>query len=133
MALPQYPLFTGADISGALHRPVSDDDVAAAEKIVWGRVKALLNLTERPAELDDTLAGLVLELGIIAYTNPEALAQYILEAEQSTYETGRWDEILEAIANGGTVAPGSALRPVGSFPPPRRYPDPAEWPRRRCW
>lgn len=133
MPLPENPLFTGADLTSALHRPIADDDVVTAEKIIWGRVKDLLKLDTRPAQLDDGLAGLVLEAGIIAFTNPEALTRYILEGEESIYDNGRWNEILEAIENGGRIAPGSPASPRGNFPRPDRYPDPAYGFRRRCW
>jgi hypothetical protein len=131
MPLPENALFTGADLTGVFHRPIVDDDVVAAERIVWGRVKALLKLEARPASLDDTLAGQVLELGAIAYTNPEALSRYVLEGEASFYDTARWDQVLEAIASGGVVAPGSAPPPRGSVPAASSYPDPADRPRSR--
>lgn len=125
MALPLNALFNGADLTGLLHRTVTDDDVVAAEKVVWGRVRGLLGLDTRPDSLSDTLAGAVLELGAIAYTNPEALARYVLEGEMSFYDDARWNEILDSVATGGTVAPGASPAPRGSFPQPTCYPDPS--------
>ena len=132
--MPQTnPLFTAADLANLLQRPVSDAAAEMAEKIVWGRIRSLLKLTERPATLDESLAGLVLELGALVVTNPEALAEYALESETSQYDTSRWNELLEAIATGGVVAPGGVPAPQGRFPAARCYPDPAERGRGRWY
>lgn len=118
-------LFAAVDLTNLLQRPVSDGAAEMAEKIVWGRVRSLLNLTDRPTSLDESLEGLVLELGALVVTNPEALSEYVLESETSQYDASRWNEILESIASGGHL-PGGPAAPQGSFPAAQCYPDRAD-------
>jgi hypothetical protein len=124
MTLPRERAVHGADLTGVFHRPIVDDDVVAAERIVWGRVKALLKLEARPASLDDTLAGQVLELGAIAYTNPEALSRYVLEGERASTTPPGGTRSSRRSPAAGVVAPGSAPKPRGSFPAASLLPRP---------
>lgn len=118
-------LFTANDLSSWLRQPVTDDSAALIEKVVWGWLRPLINLTERPDSPSDELAAWAVELGAIAYANPEGLASYQLESEKSAYGSERRDEILRMAAGGGTTAPGAAPAARGSFPDAVRYPDPA--------
>ena len=128
-------LFSAADLTSWLRQPVEEASAVAVEAVVWGWLRPLLDLTERPAEPSDELKAWALELGGIAYANPEGLSSYSLESESTSYSSERRDELLRAVAGGGTTAPGAALSPVGTFPSARRYPDPAErrYSDEWCW
>jgi hypothetical protein len=126
------PLFGASDLSSWLRQPVTDDAADVVERVVWGWLKPLLasqGVTERPTDPSDELKAWAIELGAIAYANPEGLDAYSLESESSKYSSDRRDQLLELAASGGTATPGVALAPKGSFPSARPYPDPAE----RCW
>lgn len=121
------PLFTAAELTNWLHRPVSTDAAAIAEVVVWGWLQPRLGIAERPWRPEPSLKAWAIELGGIAVTNPENLASYSLETESTTYDVQRRSEILDAVeahATGRTK--GSVPSPRGNFPPPRRYPDAAE-------
>jgi hypothetical protein len=124
--MPQTVLFTPSDLSDWLRQPVEDGAATVVEGVVWGWLRPLLKLDQRPEDPSPELVAWAIELGAIAYVNPEGLEEYQLEAERSKYSSDRRDEILRAAAGGGTTAPGAALAPVGSFPKARPYPDPAE-------
>lgn len=121
-------LFTATDLTNWLHKPVSSDAATAAESMVWGWLAPVLDLTERPADPSAQLKSWAIELGGIAHTNPEGLAEYQLESERTKYSSERRNEILRTAANGGVTPTGAALTPQGSFPDARCYPDPVEWP-----
>lgn len=123
------PLFTDVELTAWLRQVVSSDAAEIVESVVWGWLRPLLSLTDRPTEPSDELRAWAVELGGIAYSNPEGLSSYSLESESTSYSSERRDELLRLAASGGVAAPGGAPKPVGCFPPPRRYPDPAE----RCW
>jgi hypothetical protein len=96
------------------------------ERVVWGWLKPLLELTERPDPVSEQLFSWALELGIIFRANPEGLSAKEIGPFREQYSSERRDEILRVAAGGGTTAPGAALKPSGSFPSARAYPDPAE-------
>jgi len=129
--MTQTPLFTAADLQAYLRQPVIAAAGAVVERVVWGWLSPVLGLTERPTAADVTpqLAAWALELGAIAYSNPEGLSSYQLESESSVYSSERRDQILLLAAGGGKTPTGAALAPTSSFPSARSYPDPAE----RCW
>jgi hypothetical protein len=122
-------LFSPEDLTNWLRQPVSADAADVVERVVWGWLRPLLNLTERPATPSDELTAWAIELGGIAYSNPEGLSSYSLESESTGYSSERRDELLRAVATGGTAFDGAVPAPRGSFPTARRYPDPAE----PCW
>lgn len=123
---PQTPeLFTAADLTNWLRQPVAAEHAAVAQTVVWGWLRPLLGVTEL-AEVSPEIKAWAIELGAIAYTNPEGLSAYSLGTERSAYSSERRDEILRMVASGGAVAPGTTPSPRGSFPPAPRYPDPAE-------
>lgn len=123
--MSQTPLFAAGDLADWLHQPVSGEAAVATERVVWGWLRPLLKLDERPANPSDELISWATELGGIAYVNPEGLASYALESEKSDYSSERRDEILRTAAGGGVTAPGAAVSPRGSFPSAYCYPDPA--------
>lgn len=127
--MPQTPLFTATDLGAWLRQSITEEAAVVVEKVVWGWLRPLLKVEERPATPSDELVAWAIELGAIAYTNPEGLAEYRLEEEWSDYSSERRDEILALAGSGGTAVAGSVATPTGRFPAARRYPDPAEL----CW
>lgn len=124
--MPTTPLFTATELSTWLRQPVTAQQGALVESVVWGWLQPLLGIDARPADVSDKLKAWAIELGAIAFANPEGLSRYSLDTESSDYSSERRDEILQLAAGGGTTAPGSAVAPRGSFPDSRYYPDPAE-------
>lgn len=119
-------LFTAEDLSTWLRQPVSSEAAVLVERVVWGWLGPLLGTTERPDPVSDKLAAWAIELGAIAYANPEGLSRYSLDSESSEYSSERRDEILRIAAGGGITPAGAALAPSGCFPTARSYPDPVE-------
>jgi hypothetical protein len=117
------PLFTATDLADLLGRPVSDERAAAVERVVWGWLKPVLDLQERPNPIPDEVLSWALELAGIAYENPSGLTEYQLGAERTYFSAERRAQILaEASADRGA---GEGTSPRGSFPAATRYPDPA--------
>lgn len=110
-------LFTAVELSDQLGQTVTDARAAAVERIVWGWLKPVLGLTERPAEISDELFSWAIELGGIAHENPAGLSYYQLGDERYGFSAERRVEILTEAASSGPAA--SAGGPLGSFPPPR--------------
>ena len=104
---------------------VTAEEATAVERIVWGWLKPILKVTERPDPVSDELFAAALELGVIYRSNPEGLSEYSLESERSKYSSNRRDEILGEVAGGGTTI-GGVPSPLGNFPTARSYPDPVE-------
>lgn len=127
--MSQTTLFNAADLGAWLRQDVTDEAASVVERVVWGWLRPVLKLTERPDVPSEELVAWAIELGAIAYTNPEGLAEYRLEEEWSHYSGERRDEILALAGSGGTAVQGAVAAPQGRFPAARRYPDPAE----RCW
>lgn len=119
-------LFTPAELAEWLGQPVTPQRGVLVERVVWGWLKPVLKLDDRPTPVSEQLFAWAIELGGIAKVNPEGLASYELENEKSDYSSERRDEILRAAAGGGVIPAGSVAAPVGCFPSARRYPDPAE-------
>lgn len=115
-------LFDSAALTSWLRQPVSTDAAEVVERVVWGWLRPLLQVAERPTEPSDELKAWALELGGIAYANPEGLSSYSLESESSGYSSERRDEILRTVVSGGTTPDGGVPAPTGCFPPP--CPDP---------
>lgn len=121
--MAQATLFAATELSGWLRQPVDDASAVIVESVVWGWLKPVLKISERPDPVSEELKAWALELGGIAYSNPEGLAAYALESERSTYSDTRIDTILRRVAGGG--APSSTDgAPQGSFPPAPEWPDP---------
>lgn len=121
--MSQTALFDEADLTDWLHKPVSPEAAAVAERVVWGWLRPLIGLVDRPDPPSAELLAWAIELGGIAHVNPEGLVRYVLDQELSIYSAERRDEILRTVASGGTIAPGGAPRPIGAFPHAHRYPD----------
>lgn len=131
--MPQTALFTLTDLGAWLRQDVTDQSATVVEKVVWGWLGPVLKLAERPDEVSEALFSWAVELGGIAFSNPEGLSSYQLEDEQSQYSSERRDEILRLAAGGGVVPAGGVPSPRGSFPRGRHYPDPAERGLPGCW
>lgn len=120
-------LFTDADLNALPDiSGVTAGEATAVEAVVWGWLRPILNVTERPDPVSPELFSWALELGAIFRTNPAGLTEKQLGPFQEQYSSERRDEILRTAAGGGTTAPGAPLAPIGSFPSARAYPDPAE-------
>lgn len=120
------PLFTHGDLGSWLRSPVDPDHASAVERVVWGWLRPILGVTERPADPSPELVAWAIELGAIAYSNPDGLASYALESERTQYSSERRNELLASVANGGTAptAPGAVAPPRGCYPPINLSPDP---------
>lgn len=127
MPAPDHALFTAAQLRDYLRTSVTDDQGAVAENVVWGWLQPHLKLTERPDELPPGVWPRALQLGAIAFTNPELLESYALGTERSVYSRENYDRLLaevDDLVSGGTGATAPP-RPRGRFPKPEGYPDPA--------
>jgi hypothetical protein len=109
-------LFTPTELSNWLRQPVADESAWMVETVVWGWLRPVLQLTERPEVTSDELKAWAIELGAIAYVNPEGLGSYALETEKSVYSGERRAELLGIAASGGTDV-GPVPGPRGTFPP----------------
>lgn len=131
MAAPEHPLFSWEELRDYLRTSVTPGQGEVAERVVWGWLKPILKQDARPEALSDELWGPALQLGGIAFSNPESLDAYSLGSERSVYSRENRDAILKNIADvlaGGIGAGDGPPRPRGKFPKARRYPDAAE-----CW
>lgn len=118
-------LFDANDLNGVPGiSGVTSDQAGVLERIVWGWLKPVLGLTDRPDTISDELFSQAIELGAIAHENPSGLSSYQLGAERYGYSSERRDAILESAGTGGSATGVPA--PTGSFPPARSYPDPAD-------
>lgn len=121
------PLFSTDDLSGHLSglglEPVTTDAATAIERLVWGWLKPVLGLSERPNPVPDEVFSWAIELATIARENPTGLSYYQLGHEKMGYSVERRNEILTEASSGGR-RPGN-LSPTGSFPPASVWPDPA--------
>lgn len=124
------PLFTGSELADFLHKDVGDREAVTAERVVWGWIKPLLKLDDRPDPVPDELFSWAIELGAIAFENPTGRAGQANGPFSVQYGTRR-DEILQAIKQ-STLTTGGQL-PKGNFPPPICYPDPIRVRGRRRW
>lgn len=121
-------LFTQSDLADFLRKPVSAEAAASAEKVVWGWLRPVLGLTDRPTPVTPEVFSWAIELGAIAYENPSGLTYYELGDERSGYSASRRAEILAEVgaSDVSAVALGA---PVGSFPDPYAWPDPPRYHR----
>lgn len=116
-------LFTADDLNALPEiSGVTEAEATLVERVVWGWLKPILGLTERPDPVSDQLFSWAVELGVLYRSNPEDLESKRTGPFEETYGDRR-DEILRLVAGGGIKAPGAPLKPVSSFPPARCYPD----------
>lgn len=124
MATPA--LFTAADLNDLPEiSGVTEAEATVVEAVVWGWLKPVLKLTERPDPVSPELFAWALELGAIYQDNPTGLDAKKRGPFEEEYGE-RAAEILRTAATGGATPAGTALSPRGSFPAARAYPDPAE-------
>lgn len=124
--MPQTPLFTPSDLSSWLQKPVEDGTATVVEGVVWGWLRPLLDVDERPASPSPELSAAALELGGIAHENPAGLTIKEMGPFKEQYSAERRDEILAGVQSGFSVLTGTPPASQGSFPTARAYPDPAE-------
>lgn len=115
-------LFTAAQLGDTLGFTVTTARAAAVEAIVWGWLKPVLGVTERPDPVTPELFSWAVELGAIAHENPSGLSYYQLGEERRGFSAERRQQVLAEAADGGV--PGAASRPRGCFPTAQDWPDP---------
>lgn len=131
-------LFTADELAGWLHQPagsIDDSTAGMVELVVWGWMKPALGMEARPAVLTDAQKAWAVQLAGIAFSNPEGLARYVLESEESFYDQGLRKSILDDVAAGEGKPSGAPATPKGRFPqrtPADCFPDPAR-PNGRGW
>lgn len=117
-------LFTADDLKNQLGAATVDADRAEhVERVVWGWLMPVLDLTERPDPVTDDVFAWAVELAAIAYVNPAGLRSQQLGPGSQTFSLERRQEILAEVAGGGTPV-GVPNSPEGSFPDALSYPDP---------
>lgn len=124
----QNPLFTATDLQALPGvSGVTETSATMAERIVWGWLRPILAVEQRPNPVSDELFSWALELGAIAHENPTGMSSYQLGAERVGYSTERRVEILAEVADGGRPGHTTGGVPRGRFPQAPTYPDPARW------
>lgn len=103
--------------------PADTERHTVVERVVWGWLKPILGLTERPDPVPDEVFSWAIELGAIAHENPDGRTAYQLGNERSQYSWERRNAILAEASNAGQPA-GSTASPSGRFPKPCPWPDP---------
>lgn len=119
---PGDALFQADDLGDWMGRTVTDSKAVAVEKVVWGWLKPVLGLSERPSPVPDEVYSWAIELGAIAHENPAGMSSRQLGTAMQAFSSERRNAILEEAA-GGTAT--STATPRGSFPAAGCYPDPA--------
>ncbi len=117
-------LFTHTDLTDHLHQRVTVEAAYAAERLVWGWLKPVLGLAERPDPVPDEVFSWAIELGGIAHENPAGLSSQQLGSLQRSFSVERRAQIL-AEAGAGASHGSTSSAPRGSFPAAQPWPDPA--------
>lgn len=121
-------LFTAAQLTELLGKPVTTGRAEVVERVVWGWLKPVLGWDERPADdaVPDELFGWAVRLAAIIAENPAALEGKTVGPFSEQYAKNVKD-ILDEVRN-STLPTGTAAingRPMGEFPEALCYPDPA--------
>lgn len=116
-------LFGADELTGWLGKPVGPERAATVEKVVWGWIKPILGVDERPDVIPSEWFSWAIELGGIGHENPAGLTAKQIGPFNEQYSAERRKEILTEISN--TVAGGGS---VAVFPDAVSYPDPARGP-----
>lgn len=124
--MPEQPLFTATELGDWVQADIPAGTAALRERVVWGWLKPILKLEERPEQPSEQLFAWAIELGGIAHENPSGKSAYQLGDENSQYSAERRREILDEVAAGG-ISSATPPQPRGRFPKAQRYPDPACW------
>lgn len=121
-------LFTRAELTSWLGKPISDERAVLAEAIVWGWVQPILGWSSRPTPTPPALYSAAVGLGAIALENPSGLTRKQIGPFSEDYSVERREEILDELRNSGlpTGEAAGVHQPMGDFPPAKCYPDPAE-------
>lgn len=120
-------LFSPQDLRDWLRAPVTPEAAAIAEKVVWGWLRPVLGIAERPITVPAEVFSWAVELGAIAHENPTGLEYYQLGPERQGYSVERRNQILrDAESYAGTINGGTSPGgPQGCFPPAQPWPDAA--------
>lgn len=115
-------LFDNNDLTEWLGKPVTEQRAAAVERVVWGWLKPILGLADRPDPVSDEVFSWAIELGGIAHENPKGLSRRELGPYTEQFSTERRKEILDEVRESPSAG-GASTKPTGSFPEPLEYPD----------
>jgi hypothetical protein len=88
-------LFTPEELGDLLHTSVPEPQGTIAERMASGWLRGATGLASWPEPLPDDLWAWALELGVLAYTNPEGLTAETIS--NGDYTTGRDRHRKEAI------------------------------------
>lgn len=117
-------LFLDVELADHLQTQVTPAAALSAERLVWGWLKPVLGLAERPVPVPAEVWSWAIELGAIAHENPAGLASYQLGPERSQFSAERRGQILDEASRSGVTGGVGNESPRGSFPPPLSWPDP---------
>ena len=115
-------LFDENDLTEWLGKPVTQLRAASVERVVWGWLKPILDLEERPDPAPAEVFAWAIELGGIAHENPKGLTQRELGPYSEHFSAERRKEILDEARDAQPDA-GASMKPTGCFPEPLDYPD----------
>ncbi|HSV41491.1 MAG TPA: hypothetical protein VLI04_22195 [Nocardioidaceae bacterium] len=121
-------LFTEDDLGELIGKPVTESRGAMVERVVWGWLKPILDLEDRPDPVPDELFSWAVELGGIAHENPIGLSGKATGpfSEQFSGLRDRRETILKDVRQWAAAqGDDTAAAPGGSFPEAPCYPDPA--------
>lgn len=121
-------LFTAAQLTELLGKPITPGRAEVVERVVWGWLKPVLGWDERPPEneVPDELFGWSVRLAAIIAENPAALEGKTVGPFSEQYAKDV-NDILDEVRN-STLPTGTAAvsgKPQGDFPEAPCYPDPA--------
>lgn len=117
-------LFTPTELEDFLQQgTLTAASVLVARRVASGWLRAATQLAEWPDPIPDDLFGWALELGGLAYNNPEGLAADTTGGTSATYDRQRRGEILDAARAAYGNPAGGRGGPVSSFPDPLPGPD----------
>jgi hypothetical protein len=117
-------LFSTAELTDYLQYTVTDAQAAIAERVVWGWMKPLLGLDDRPSPVPEDVFSWAVELGAIVHENPNGSVTASSTGATSDTFGPRRQEILNDVALWGG---GTATAPRGSFPPANYWPESPEY------
>ena len=118
-------LFQPGDLASFLHKEVNLAEADVAERVVWGWLRPVLGLTDRPSPVPDEVFSWAVELGAIAHENPMGLSVKQIGPFRYDYSEERRTEILAEVSGyAASVGGVSMAAPQGSFPLAVAWPDP---------
>lgn len=111
---PSGLLFTNADLQAYLQQTIDTATGDLAQRIASGWLAAATNQTSWPDPIPDTLFAWALELGAIAYRNPDGVSTESIDDHSVSFDRLRRKEILDK----ASAFYGGSNVPLSSFPEP---------------